>query len=124
VHRDDRGRPASRRLSQCRFERRRVHGETARLDIDQDRTAPARSIAATVATAVCDTVKTRSPAPMPQARTASSSASVPLPVPIAWPTPIMAAKAASNPSASRPRMYWPPSSTRLMAASISSCCAR
>ena len=44
--------------------------------------APARSIAATVATAVCDTVKTRSPAPMPQARKASSIASVPLAQPI------------------------------------------
>ena len=49
--------------------------------------APASSMAATVATAVCETVKTGRPGPMPQARSARSSASVPLPTPIAWPTP-------------------------------------
>ncbi len=86
--------------------------------------APARSIAATVATAVCDTVNTRSPAPMPQARTASSSASVPLPQPIPCATPISAAKRLSKVSASRPRMYWPLSSTRAIAALIAARCSR
>ena len=38
-------------------------------------------MAATVATAVCDTVTTASPGPTPQARKAKCSASVPLPTP-------------------------------------------
>jgi len=80
-------------------------------------------MAATVATAVCDTVKTRSPAPMSQARKASSIASVPLPAPTAWPTPSQAAKSASKAATSRPRMYWPPARTRAMAASIASRCS-
>src|SRR6185312_939416 len=86
--------------------------------------APARSIAATVATAVCDTVKTRSPAPIPQARSASSIASVPLAQPIPCATPIAAAKAASNASTSAPPIYQPLSSTRLIAASMLSRCAK
>ena len=44
-------------------------------------TAPVASIAAIVATAVCETVNTASPVPTPRARSASSKASVPLPTP-------------------------------------------
>jgi len=64
-----------------------------------------RSIAATVATAVCDTVKTRSSAPMPQARKASSIASVPLAQPIPWARPRKRAKSLSKRSATGPRIY-------------------
>src|SRR6266699_6126816 len=87
-------------------------------------TAPARSIAATVATAVCETVNTRSPGATLQASNASSIASVPLPAPTACPIPSQVANAASNPSTSCPRMYWPLASTRAIAASISAFCSK
>ncbi len=45
--------------------------------------APTARIAATVATAVCDTVMTSSPGPMPRALSAKIKASVPLATPTA-----------------------------------------
>ena len=86
--------------------------------------APTISIAATVATAVCDTVTTLVPGPTPSARSASASASVPLPQPTAAVAPSQAANSASNARTSWPRMYQPDCSTRATAASISPCRAR
>ncbi len=77
------------------------------------------SIAATVATAVCDTVTTVLPAPMPSPRKASAIASVPLPQPTAVPAPSQAANSASKARPSWPRIYQPDSSARATAASIS-----
>jgi hypothetical protein len=81
--------------------------------------APQSSIAATVATAVWETVMTSSPGPMPQPRSARCRASVPLPTPTPDRTPQYAANSASNARTSSPRMYRPLSSTRAIAPSIS-----
>ena len=48
---------------------------------------PAFPIAATVATAVCETVTTSSPGPTSHARSAKDNASVPLPTPMAYAVP-------------------------------------
>jgi len=123
MHREDGSGPPARRVAQRRREASGIHREAAGLDIDQHRNGTGRSIAATVATAVCDTVNTSSPAPIPQARNASSIASVPLPAPTAWPirakwqTPLERLDLL-------PRMYWPLASTRATAASISAFCSR
>ena len=86
--------------------------------------APTISIAATVATAVWDTVTTVAPAPMPSPRSASVSASVPLAQPTARAAPCQAAYSASKASPSLPRMYQPDPSARATAASIAAFCAR
>ncbi len=86
--------------------------------------APTISIAATVATAVCDTVATVMPGPMPRPRRISISASVPLAQPMARFCSIQAAYSRSNATPSPPRMYQPEASTRPTAASMASCCAR
>src|SRR4028118_2017703 len=72
-------------------------------------TAPAISIAATVATAVWDTVATVAPSPMPKPRRISASASVPLAQPPARAAPSHAANPRSNASHSRQGAYQPPS---------------
>ena len=64
---------------------RGVHQEGLRLDVAEDRVAPAMRIALTVATAVFATVMTSSPSHNHYARKAIARASVPLPTPIAWP---------------------------------------
>ena len=86
--------------------------------------APAISIAATVATAVCETVTTVEPSPMPRPRRISASASVPLAQPTARVVPSQAAYSCSKASPSLPRMYQPEASARATAASISAFCAR
>ena len=86
--------------------------------------APAISIAATVATAVCDTVTTVAPGPMSSARNARASASVPLAQPTAAAVPSQAANSASKAWPSAPSMYQPDASARATAASISGCSAR
>lgn len=86
--------------------------------------APAISTAATVATAVCDTVATVAPGPTSNARSANASASVPLPQPTACAAPSHAANSDSNALTSSPRMYQPDVSTRCTAASISPRSAR
>ena len=64
-----------------------VEGEGARLDVDEDRPAPAATMAQTVGTAVLGAVMTASPGPTPQARSARWIASVPEPTPTAWRAP-------------------------------------
>ena len=81
--------------------------------------APTISMAATVATAVCETVATAQPGPTPSARNASASASVPLAQPMAWAAPSQAANSVSKARPSTPRMYQPEASARATAASIS-----
>ena len=82
-------------------------------------------IAATVATAVWETVATVIPGPMPRPRRISAMASVPLAQPTAcWPAPSQAANSCSKAAPSRPRMYQPDSSARCTAASISAFWAR
>src|ERR1700733_5417200 len=85
--------------------------------------APAISIAATVATAVCETVATRSPRPIPKERRASAIASVPLATPPAAGKLNSLANSCSKASPSLPRMYQPLSTTRAMAAITSSRCS-
>ena len=86
--------------------------------------APVSSIAATVATAVCETVMTASPGPTSQARKASAIASVPFPTPTTWRAPRNAANSFSNAATSPPKIYQPLSSARAMALRISASCAR
>ena len=87
-------------------------------------TAPAISMAATVATAVCDTVATAQPGPMPRPRNASASASVPLPQPTACAVPSQAANSASNAAPLGAEHIPAGASARATAASISACSAR
>jgi hypothetical protein len=86
--------------------------------------APTISIAATVATAVWDTVTTVLPGPISSARNARAIASVPLPQPTDAVTPSHAANSASNARSSWPRTYQPDSSARATAPSISARNAR
>ena len=86
--------------------------------------APVISMAATVATAVWETVTTVLPGPMPMPRSVSASASVPLAQPTARFWPCQAAYSRSKASPSLPRMYQPEPSARSTAASISSLWAR
>jgi phage shock protein PspC (stress-responsive transcriptional regulator) len=68
------------------------------------RDSGAAAPAATVATAVWDTVMTRSPCPTPHARRARCSASVPFPTPIASRTPMYSANSRSKEATSSPRI--------------------
>src|ERR1700712_4079999 len=86
--------------------------------------APVISIAATVATAVWETVTTEQPEPMSRARKASAMASVPLPQPITEDTPSQAANSASKARSSLPRMYQPEDRAQATASSISDFNAR
>ena len=81
-------------------------------------------MAATVATAVWETVTTVQPGPMPRPRSARAIASVPLPQPTTEETPSQAANSASKARSSLPRIYQPEDSARATASSISGFSAR
>ena len=68
--------------------------------------APAFSIAATLATAVCETVITSSPSPIWRPLSVSSIASVPFATPIECEVPIYSANFCSSNLTSSPNMNW------------------